>query len=163
MAIALTLLQERDTNRELYLFDTFEGMTPPNEKDKSWDNTPAEKILQVNAQLWCVAGLDEVQNNMAATAYPAEHVHFVKGDVRMTIPAPTGPIALLRLDTDFYDSTKHELIHLFPSLVQGGIMMIDDYGHWKGSRQAVDEYFAAQPRLPYLHRIDFSGRSMVKS
>ncbi len=75
---------------------------------------------------------------------------------------PSGPISLLRLDTDWYESTRHELMHLFPLLVQGGIMIIDDYGHWAGARKAVDEFLAEQPHAYYLHRIDYTGRLLIK-
>ena len=68
---------------------------------------------------------------------------------------------LLRLDTDWYESTKHELIHLSPLLSPGGVLIINDYGHWQGSRKAVDEYFAEQNRRVYLYRIDYSGRTTV--
>jgi len=88
----------------------------------------------------------------------------VKGAVEDTIPgeSPPLPLALLRLDTDWYESTKHELVHLFPLLHQGGILIVDDYGHWQGARRAVDEFLAAQPRKYYLHRIDYTGRLLVK-
>jgi hypothetical protein len=88
----------------------------------------------------------------------------VKGPVEATLPsqAPTEPIALLRLDTDWYESTRHELVHLFPSLVEGGILMVDDYGHWAGARKAVDEYLAGLDRHFLMHRIDYTGRLIIK-
>ncbi len=84
-------------------------------------------------------------------------------EVEDTIPARIpDEIALLRLDTDWYTSTLHELHHLYPRLAKHGILIIDDYGHWQGARQAVDEYFKdAGPDL-YLHRIDYTGRILVK-
>jgi len=68
---------------------------------------------------------------------------------------------VLRLDTDWYESTRLELELLYPRLVAGGIISIDDYGYWRGARPAVDEYFAG--RRPFLHRIDYTGRLLVKS
>src|SRR3974390_2935959 len=90
---------------------------------------------------WCYASLEEVQRHLVKTGYPKEQLHFLKGPVEKTIPehAP-GQISLLRLDTDFYYSSKHEMVHLFPRLVSGGVLLLDDYGHWEGQRQAVDEY-----------------------
>jgi hypothetical protein len=82
--------------------------------------------------------------------------------VERTLPAALPPIALLRLDTDWYESTKHELVHLFPLLQPGGILILDDYGHWQGARQAVDEYLAQLPHSYFLHRIDYTGRLLVK-
>jgi O-methyltransferase len=69
---------------------------------------------------------------------------------------------LLRLDTDWYDSTRHELVHLFPRLSQGGVLIIDDYGHWKGARQAVDDYLKESGTRLLLNRIDYTGRIAVK-
>jgi O-methyltransferase len=168
MAVALTLTQEGDTSRDLHLFDTFEGMTPPKDVDRAVDGTLAQtrfdRDLDKASWGWAVAGIDEVRQNMRSTDYPQDRVRYVKGPVETTIPshAPAGPIALLRLDTDWYDSTKHELTHLFPLLREGGILIIDDYGHWEGAKKAVDEYFAAYGRPFYLHRIDSTGRLIVK-
>jgi hypothetical protein len=166
MAVALTLLQEGDTSRDLYLFDTFEGMTPPTEVDKAVDGTPASIYLRRNEQgmAYWSASLEEVQVNMASTNYPRERVHFVKGPVEQTLPtqAPPAAVALLRLDTDWYESTRHELVQLFPLIPRGGILIIDDYGGWQGARQATDEYLAGLPHVSYLHRIDDTGRLLIK-
>jgi O-methyltransferase len=87
-----------------------------------------------------------------------------KGDVLHTIPeAAPSTIALLRRDRDFYESTRHELAHLYPRLSSGGVLIIDDYGHWQGARQAVDEYFSALVNAPLLARIDYTGRLAVKA
>jgi hypothetical protein len=167
MAVALALTQERDTRRDLYLFDTFQGMTPPTDVDKTADGMLAKTHLDRDVDrtgCWCVADIDDVERNMASTRYPGDRLHLVKGPVEETIPAqsPSGPIALLRLDTDWYESTKHELIHLFPRLGDGGVLIIDDYGHWEGARKAVDEYFGGLPEKYYMHRIDYTGRLLVK-
>jgi O-methyltransferase len=168
MAAALTFAQEGDANRHLYLLDTFEGMTPPTTDDRTVDGTLAQVYLDQDVNrtghYWCVAGIEDVQQNMASTGYPADRIHLIKGPVEETIPAqvPEGPISLLRLDTDWYESTKHELLYLFPRLVEGGILIIDDYGHWVGARKAVDEYLAAQPRQFYIHRVDYTGRLLIK-
>lgn len=168
MAAALALLQEGQTDRDLYLFDTFEGMSPPTDLDRTADGTLAATHLEREPDraggYWCRAGLEDVRANMASVGYPAERLHFIPGPVERTIPehVPPAPIALLRLDTDWYESTRHELEHLFPLVVEGGILLIDDYGHWQGARKAVDEYLAAQPRGYYLHRIDDTGRLLVK-
>jgi O-methyltransferase len=108
-----------------------------------------------------VVSLDEVRANLFSTGYPEHLLHFVPGMVETTIPdhAPD-KIAILRLDTDWYASTKHELEQLYPRLVPGGIMIIDDYGEFHGCRAAVDEYFANEPVL--LNRIDAASRLVVK-
>ncbi len=113
--------------------------------------------------VWCIASLQEVRHNMQATGYPSGQIHYIEGRVEETIPAQIpDSIALLRLDTDWYESTRHELEHLYPRLVEGGVLVLDDYGHWQGARQAVDEYFAQAGHRPLLQRIDYSGRLAVK-
>jgi hypothetical protein len=169
MAAAYALLHRKDTSRDLHLFDTFEGMSAPTDKDVMFDGQKAGDILRATPRregpgnYWCWAGIDDVRTNMAGTGYPAEKIHLIQGKVEETLPqqAPAS-IAMLRLDTDWYESTKHELEHLYPRLVPHGVVIIDDYGHWKGSREAVDEYFGAQPFKPFLNRLDYSGRLMIK-
>ena len=68
----------------------------------------------------------------------------------------------MRLDTDWYESTKHELTHLFPLLSSGGVIIIDDYGHWQGAKKAVDEYFEENNIKILLNRIDYTGRVGIK-
>ena len=87
-----------------------------------------------------------------------------EGDVRDTLHERIPDrIALLRLDTDWYESTKLGLEVLYPRLAVGGVCILDDYGHWQGARAAVDEYFAAQGHRPFMHPIDYSGRVFIKS
>jgi hypothetical protein len=112
---------------------------------------------------WCVARLEEVQANLYSTGYPKEKLHFIKGQVEESIPreAPA-TVAVLRLDTDWYESTAHELKHLYPRLATNGVLIIDDYGHWLGARKAVDEFFSSQPFTPFLNRLDYTGRIAIK-
>jgi len=163
-AVARTLVQLNDVNRDLYLFDTFEGMPPPTGEDVDYSGGRASVILKKDPAYYCNdAPLDGVKKVLYDTGYPAAKIHFVKGNVKDTLPrqAPRS-LSLLRLDTDWYASTKHELTHLFPILSKGGVLVIDDYGHWKGSRQAVDEYFE-EHRIPILlNRIDYTGRIALK-
>jgi hypothetical protein len=168
MAVAQTLLQCADTSRHLYLFDTFEGMPKPSEEDKDLYGKSASKIIsnqtkQPENSQWCYASLDEVEKNLALTGYPRNQIHFVQGKVEDTIPLETlESIALLRLDTDWYESTIHELKHLYPKLVHGGVLIVDDYGHWEGARKAVDEYWESLSFKPLLQRIDYTARLALK-
>jgi hypothetical protein len=166
MAVALALMARGQTHRDLYLYDTFEGMSEPTEADRSHNGESAETQLQRTTRgegVWCEAGLPDVRANLLATGYPRERIHFVQGKVEDTIPATLpGRVALLRLDTDWYESTRHELLHLYPLLQAQGVLIIDDYGHWQGARQAVDEYFAGSPAAIYMHRVDYSARMLVK-
>lgn len=168
MAVAYMLLFLNDHSRHLHLFDTFEGMTEPSENDISLYGDIASELLK-NSQkedqnsVWCYAPLESVEAAMLSVGYNAEKIHFVKGKVEDTIPeqAPE-TIALLRLDTDWYESTHHELNHLFPRLSPGGVIIIDDYGHWRGARKAVDEYIKTEKIKILLNRIDNTGRIGVK-
>jgi O-methyltransferase len=168
MATALTLMQQGISSRDIYLYDTFEGMTPPTRDDTLIDGTPAQALLESDPEksgiIWAVAGLDDVKHNLSSTGYPKERLNFIQGPVETTLPdqRPDQQIALLRLDTDWYESTQHELVHLFPMLAKGGILIIDDYGHWQGARKAVDDYLEALPQPHYLHRIDYTGRLLIK-
>ena len=171
MAVAETLLRDGDTTRELFLYDTFEGMSDPGEVDKTRSGETAAQLLTSNMDreknlIWCYSSLETVKSGMKTTGYPETRVHYVSGKVEDTIPG-TLPgaegIALLRLDTDFYDSTRHELEHLFPLLNSRGVLIIDDYGHWQGARAAVDEYFDRHPQPILLNRIDETARIAIKT
>jgi O-methyltransferase len=169
MAAILALLETGDTSRSMHLFDTYEGMPPPTAKDTVYSGEQAGEILARTEKkegpgIWAFASIEDVQRNVRSTGYPDSKLHFVKGRVEETIPARAPQeIALLRLDTDWYESTKHELTHLFPRLRKGGVLIIDDYGHWRGARQAVDEYFVEQGLHPLLNRLDYTGRLMLKT
>ncbi|MFZ4593170.1 MAG: TylF/MycF/NovP-related O-methyltransferase [Verrucomicrobiaceae bacterium] len=155
--------------RDLYLCDTFAGMPPPQEVDIDFSGVSASQRLKedearrLSSDVWAISSLGEVQRNMISTGYPAERMYWVQGSVEQTLPhAIPGPIALLRLDTDWYASTKHELETLWPQVTPGGVVIVDDYGHWRGARQAVDEFIAASSEPILLHRLDETGRAFVK-
>jgi O-methyltransferase len=160
MAVALTLLNMGVRDRMLYLYDTYEGMPPPGDSDVDMYGVPAagqmDREIVKAASPW-----DAVKEAIESTGYPREQIRMVQGKVEDTIPGNVPEkIALLRLDTDWYESTRHELEHLFPRLQLHGPLIIDDYGHWQGARRAVDEYFARRPIL--LNFIDYTGRIGVK-
>jgi O-methyltransferase len=164
-AVARTLLERGVSDRELHLFDTFEGMPPPTTEDRRIKGPPASELLAGRPRtenIWAVADLDDVRAGMATTGYPAERIHYHPGLVQDTIPrdAPER-IALLRLDTDWYASTRHELDHLYDRLVPGGVLIIDDYDYWEGSRQATDEFLAASGARLLLVPVD-TARVAVK-
>lgn len=164
MAAALTLLQLGEPGRQLYLFDTFEGMTPPGPLDRFRDGAPASDVYEREnkGSAWCRSPLEEVRAVLQTTGYMERNIHYVKGRVEDTLP-DGGPesIAILRLDTDWYKSTLHELVSLYPRLAPGGVLIIDDYGFWQGARRAVDEYFESLNPRPLLTRVDDSARLAV--
>jgi hypothetical protein len=174
MLVMIRALQHHGReDRDLYLFDTFDGMTLPSAADTSrFDGsalTAWHDARETGGVPWDayfrpeVFSFDQVRDLIASTGYPEERVHFVVGRVEDTLPdrAPD-EIALLRLDTDWYESTKHELEHLYPRIAPGGVLIIDDYGHWDGCRRAVDEYFSTEHARPLFSRIDYTGRMAVK-
>jgi O-methyltransferase len=167
MMIALTLNELNVNNRQIFLYDTFEGMSEPTENDVDFRGGNADNLLKQNVEdkqnsVWCLADFQDVQNNMKLTNYPVHKIKFVQGKVEDTIPQTISEsIALLRLDTDWYESTAHELKYLYPKLITKGVLIIDDYGHWEGCRKAVDEYFLENTLL--LNRIDYTGRIAIKA
>ena len=153
MVAAKTLLRLGDTRRTLHLFDTFAGMPNPSEHDYDYSGTSAGSRVHAETGVEAYAPLDQVKRAMESTGYPRERLRYVVGRVEDTIPASAPDrIALLRLDTDWYESTRHELVHLFPRLAVGGVLIIDHYGYWEGSRRATDEYFAQSENRIFLVR-----------
>lgn len=169
MAACLTLQQLGRTSRDVFLYDTFEGMTEPTADDVMLhgDRTAAE-LLQATevgdgANVWSVANLRDVQRAVGSSGYPSDRIHFVQGDVLGTLPnqAPEVPIALLRLDTDWYKSTRHELEQLVPLMSPGAVLIVDDYWHWGGCRKAVDEYLERTALPILLTRVDITAVGVV--
>lgn len=169
MAMALGLKRLGATDRKLYLFDTFSGMSEPTNEDVSVRGEDAAEMwpnmqLGENKNSWCLVSLESCKENLRRTGYPESNLHFVKGKVEDTLPGQAPEqIALLRLDTDWFESTYHELVHLYPRLSPGGMLILDDYGYWDGARKAVDQYFSERGEKVYLHRVDETGRVLIKS
>src|SRR6267378_4047391 len=168
MAVAYALQALNRSDRDLYLFDTFEGMARPTDSDVAYTGAQALSEFEIkktgkDSSEWCRASVEDVRSNLLRTGYDKERLKFIKGKVEDTIPnSAPNEISILRLDTDWYQSTRHELIHLYPRLAKGGVLIIDDYGYWQGCRKAVDEYFAQQQEPILLNRVDHTGRIAVK-
>jgi len=173
MVAAMTLMKLGRNDRTIWLFDTYEGMTLPSERDVDLDGRSA--LLRWNTEWsgtikgngagsdWCMASIEEVRENLLGTGYPENRLRFIKGKVENTIPAVgLDRIALLRLDTDWYESTYHEFVHLYPKLGAGGVLILDDYGSWQGAREATDRYFQETGNKPFLGRIDEAARVGIK-
>jgi O-methyltransferase len=164
MLMAYTLISCGQTNRRIWLYDTFAGMVKPGENDGI-----EEKLMWTEQQTenykndWCLAEIQEVENNLKKTNYPVSNFNLIKGRVEDTIPTQCpSSISILRLDTDWYDSTKHELTYLYPHISSKGLLIIDDYGAWEGCKKAVDEYFGQKASI-FMNRIDYTGRLIVKT
>jgi O-methyltransferase len=166
MAAGLTLLK-LGAKRPLWLYDTFSGMPPPGPEDKDFQGRTAAELMASQAPdtslIWARNSLDDVKAGMKEIGYPQDLIKYVVGPVESTIPASIPEkIALLRLDTDWFSSTYHELLHLWDRIATNGILIIDDYGDWAGAKMAVDQYFREIGIHPFFHRIDGTGRLIIK-
>ncbi|MBD8876015.1 TylF/MycF/NovP-related O-methyltransferase [Roseibium polysiphoniae] len=158
------------SKKQVFLFDTFEGMTKPTLHDRKTGTAELAfekyEATQSNGHSqWCYASLEDVRENFIQSRVDLGNVHFIKGDVAVTLNEGSNvpdKIAVLRLDTDWYESTLVELEILYPRLTVGGAILIDDYGHWEGARKAVDEYFENNTNAPLLYVTDYTGRMGVK-
>jgi hypothetical protein len=163
MLIAYTLMENGVTDRIIWLYDTFNGMVKPGENDGEYEKVLWEGYkISLEKNKWCLGEYEEVVNNLRSTGYPFHNFQLVKGKVEETIPSSIpGIIAILRLDTDWYESTRHELEYLYPLLQGKGVLIVDDYGAWEGARKATDEYFSKNGPV-FLNRIDYTGRLVIK-
>lgn len=169
MAASRSLIQAGNTRRRLVLYDTFAGMVSPTALDVNHAGEHAAekyqkaKLADREGSSWCYCALPDVQRNLAQVGYPPERIQFVEGKVEDTLPKTTPErIALLRLDTDLYESTRAEMEYLYPRLVPGGVLIVDDYLYWGGSRAAVDEYVHKHGLRLLLTPIDGGGVIAVK-
>lgn len=168
LVLAGLVRKEVSSRREIFAFDTFAGMTAPTEHDHkavAEVNTVAkfEQLERDGHNEWCYASIEDVTANFARVVGKDAQLRTVKGPVQETLTDPANipdQIAILRLDTDFYDSTKAEMEILYPRLQSGGILIVDDYGEWAGARKAVDEYFANE--FVWLQRVTHTVRMMIK-
>jgi O-methyltransferase len=153
----INAFKRHNQERDIYLFDTFSGLTEPSEKDYTCDSTVLYKMKVDEVKKWwedhkldnggnclCYCSLDKVRDRLYKTGYSIDKLHFIVGDIRETLKSEDNlpqNIAVLRLDTDWYDSSKYELERLYDRVVKGGLVIFDDYYHWNGQRQATDEFF----------------------
>lgn len=173
--MALANLRHGSTRRHLHLFDSFEGLPEP---DQSVDGQRATEFAQrvgggVGGKLVALEGafegvgtLEVNQELLEQTiGYPPEYLHYHKGWFQDTLPeqaADVGEIAILRLDGDWYSSTKLCLMHLYEKVVRGGFVVLDDYGWFEGSKKAVDEFMEREGVKAFLNHIDNAGRYWIK-
>lgn len=170
--LMIRALQHLDmADRHIYAYDTFAGMPRPQEIDDrgqgailktTWESHRTDEDGDAGST-WMRASLETVRQRLSRLRYPDDRLHFVQGLVEQTIPAVMPDrIAILRLDTDFYSSTRHELEHLYPRLSAGGVLIIDDYGAMPGCRMATDEYATGNATGWFLHRVDAHVRLTIK-
>ena len=182
LILAQKCLDILKAEKKIYGFDTFEGMNKPLDIDvqivqlKSKNAMKSQfeyrrasvwmenvtKTKNDGRNIWAYCDLDTVKKNISSKV-PNNNIKLIKGKVEETLLVNQNlpqKISILRLDTDFYESTKIELEILYPRLVNEGFLIIDDYGHWQGAKKAVDEYFKDNP--PFLHVVDETCRLIVK-
>jgi hypothetical protein len=159
------LIHKFNFKKKIYGFDTFEGMVEPTSYDVNYNDKSAKKMFDEHKEKkigFAMCSLEEVRKNIIKNTN-VDNILLIKGKVENTLKIKKNlpkKISILRLDTDFYESTKIELEILFPKLVKGGVLIVDDYGFWKGSKKAVDEYFGNYRQ--FLHYIDHSCRLLIK-
>jgi len=146
--------------RKFHIFDTFEGFpieTIETDLHGATQDLSALKVFNNSFR-------HIVERNIASSGLDAEQFVLIQGKVEDTLKRDhqVDQAAYLRLDTDYFDSTLVELEVLYPKLSQGGVLIVDDYGHFEGARAAVEKYFEHSKRRPLLHRIDYTGRSGIK-
>ena len=150
----LTCQSKYNNEREIYLYDTFNGITIPSNKDvQIQSNELAIDIYNRYNGNWMICPLEEVKNNISKVKYDLKKIHYIKGDIINTLENNENipeKISLLRLDTDWYESTKKELEILFPKLVKNGFVIIDDYYYWEGAKKATDEFFFHRSDIKYI-------------
>ena len=169
--LAKRVFERFGSKKSVYMFDTFAGMTEPTAEDVAAGSKKAAietyKDLQKDTHnAWCFASIEDVRRNCEKAGVDMAGVHLIKGDVCETLDIEDNlpeRISILRLDTDWYESTKKELEVLYPRLVKNGALIIDDYGYWEGARGAVEEYFDTLDYKPLLNVTDYTGRAAIKA
>ena len=167
LIIASLMREAMGFNRSIWGYDTFTGMTEPSDIDvkPGFAVNAREKfkaMVKGDVVDWCYVPIEDVEANLRTICGKVD-VRLIKGDVCKTLLDEDNvpeQISILRLDTDFYESTRVELEVLYPRVPSGGVVIIDDYGIWQGSKKAVDQYFGAD--LPWLHYINRGVRLFVK-
>lgn len=152
----------QNTTPNVWLYDTFSGMTPPEDIDVDFRNKKAADIFH---EVSCMNSLDGVKQMLSDCTYPADKIKYVVGDVCETLLNPANvpdKIALLLLDTDWYKSTKVELDVLWEKLEVGAPCIIDDFGHWAGCKKAVIEFFKDRACPHGYEQIDYTGIRVFK-
>lgn len=168
MALAHIASRSRPVRR-LHLFDSFEGLPQP---QADMDGSQATEFVDGRASGALVTtGLLSCSADVSRTLlderihYPATLVEYHVGWFQETLPRDANSITdigLLRLDGDWYESTRVCLEYLYPKVVRNGVIVIDDYGYWQGCHKAVDEFLSRQPGPIMLHHIDSSARYWLK-
>jgi len=168
--LAQMFFKKNKIKKNVFLFDTFSGMTKPLSIDSRPNKEKAivryKQLLVNNKSTWVNISLEQVKKNFKKNKILDQNVFFIKGKIEETgkkLPSKLKKISILRIDTDFYESVYASLKYLFPLLVKNGVLIIDDYGYWKGAKKAVDDYFKEKNIKMFLNYIDHVGRCGIKN
>jgi len=174
--MAIANLEQGSERRALHLFDSFVGIPEPIARldgeravretvGKPEDAQGRLRTANDYSHRGGPGSEREVRDLLGDVGYPQELVHVHQGWFQETVPSDAksiGPVALLRLDGDLFESTKICLEHLYEPVVSGGFIVIDDYGAYDGCRRAVDEFLAKASPLPFLCRVNSDIRYLIK-
>lgn len=148
-------MRQMGIRRDLWLFDTFQGLPSPSPQDADFEIA----ALYCGA---CVGSVEDVRRSLSTLGI-RENLHFIPGLFQNTLlTAPVSSVAILHIDGDWYESVKSCLESFYDKVSPGGVIQFDDYAHWAGARKAVDEFFAKRGKRLMLRKLDFAGRQMIK-
>lgn len=148
--------QTSPIRREVWLFDSFMGLPEPTSEDGApairFAHNRGDGRLEPIGE--CVGTLEDVRSFLFRDCeLPEDRIHLVPGWFQDTLPAfGDHPLALLHVDGDWYESVRVCLRALWPHVVPGGYVVIDDYGHWEGARWATREFLTETAKGVRLHR-----------
>lgn len=146
-------------DRTVWLSDSFQGLPPPNDDEYPADAGDLHHTIDELA-----VSLDEVRENFRRYGLLDDQVRFLPGWFRDTLPrAPIERLAIIRIDGDMYESTTQVLEALYPKLVPGGYLIVDDYGGIPACRRAVDDYREAMGITDEIRQIDWTGVYWLRS
>jgi len=148
-AIMASFCEKTEPKRNIWLFDSFEGLPKPTEAD-GYEAPPYEG--------WCHGDLEKVKRIFRKLSIPESRVHIVKGWFQDTFPTVEIPqIAILHIDADWYESVKLCLEKFYDCVQPGGYIVLDDYGDWQGCKIAADEFIKSRALDVKLIQVDYTG------
>jgi hypothetical protein len=153
-------------DRIVWAADSFEGLPEPDPEKYPLESKAFKSDAMTKYYNHFAVGLDEVKRNFEAYGMLDAQVRFLKGWFKDTLPSvPIDKIAVLRLDGDYYESTRDALRSLYDKVSPGGYIIIDDFGedHWTYCRRAVDEFRAERGITEPLDYVDERCRFWQKT
>ncbi|GAC1404449.1 MAG: hypothetical protein NVSMB56_19020 [Pyrinomonadaceae bacterium] len=146
----------RDTDRRLWLYDSFQGLPEPIECDGGLAREFVGK---------CLGAEENVREALRLSEFPEERYTIRKGWFHETFPLRPLPdaVAILHIDADWYDSVMLTLNTFYDLVPDGGVIILDDFGHWEGCREAFYDFVAERKIKPLLERFGHTQAFWVKN